>query len=77
MLTLADQLDSKYGGHLFRFKQPHPSHYVDNRLDCVRCGVNISIWELDEGLWPARAGRYCPEVLYQISPTKKEEQNGY
>lgn len=58
-----------FGGHEF----PLTDDYEDWTV-CLNCFGDVSMFELEEGLWPARLGRYCPEVLFRITPTPMEKK---
>lgn len=71
MATVLESLESRYGGHVFS----NPSDDTE-WLRCRNCHARVTTWELSEGLWPARIGRYCPEVLLLVTPDDKENKYG-
>lgn len=54
-----------HGGHDFDQLPDHEDE-ADYHYVCSLCGCVVSGWELDEGVWPARAGRYCMAVLAEV-----------
>jgi hypothetical protein len=62
MDTLLKLLDGPYGGHSFK------SHR-EAWTQCVYCYGTVSLFELDEGLWPARLGLDCPALIFKLTPT--------
>jgi hypothetical protein len=53
---------SPHGGHDFDQIDDHEDD-DDYTYRCAGCGCVVSGWELDEGHWPARAGRCCMKLL--------------
>ena len=51
-----------HGGHDFEQMEDHEDD-SDFTYVCTLCHCVVSGWELDEGLWPGRVGRYCMAVL--------------
>ncbi len=51
-----------YGGHNFDQIEDHEDE-ADYFYRCSLCGGVVSGWEIEQGVWPARVGRSCPEVL--------------
>ena len=66
---LTARLAGAFGGHAFK-----DIDTVEWPV-CIHCFASISTFELKEGLWPARLGRYCPAVLFELdgSHTPKEK----
>ena len=51
-----------HGGHDFNQLHDHEDD-ADFVYQCSHCHGVVSGWELDEGTWPARCGRYCVGLL--------------
>lgn len=50
------------GGHDFDQVCDHEDD-ADYIYRCTRCHAVVNGWEIDEGVWHLRAGRYCPAQL--------------
>jgi len=67
MNTLLKRLDGPHGGHAFE-------SYRGDWTSCVYCFGTISLFELDQGLWPARLGFDCPALVFELdgnTPTNR------
>lgn len=55
-----------HGGHDLE-QIPDNEDDADYTYVCARCHCVVSGWELDEGVWPARIGRYCTALLLEAT----------
>jgi hypothetical protein len=52
-----------FGGHDFN-QLPDDGDDADDYLyECAHCHCRVHGFEIEEGLWPARVGRYCMGLL--------------
>ena len=68
-MRILQLLEDPFGGHVF-----DDSDDLEYTV-CANCYGRVSFWEINEGLWPARLGRYCPAILLQAP--SKETSSGY
>jgi hypothetical protein len=55
------------GGHDFTQLDDHEDD-ADYLYRCNHCHGVVSGWEIDDGVWPGRIGRYCVGLLMKETP---------
>ena len=76
METVPDILAGEFGGHQFRSTSQSILPENHRWPECIHCHGRVSWWEIGEGLWPARLGRWCPAILFS-TPNEGETPNGH